>query len=903
MKTRTTSVLLNPWLALAIAAALTLGGANAARAAENHTGAWGLISTMGSQNPYDALWLVMGDPANPIFHNNLIYVNMDMQYNYQSYGQWESATWRPASSFPTQRFAASLLGTDWATDPMEGRYIQLRNLTLDRADLDAQNVEFRFSPIPPVPGATTSLTLNNGSLTSNNIPLFNANALFTLTASGNSLIHGWTGRIGSQTTLNITPGAKLTLDWCGDMSATLVTSSMYFGRMDNAATIDGGTLRLQQSYVTFGSSAFDPAHPSKMTFKNNAKLEVTGDRSKLVADEFDFINSSLMLANNNTLRVRGTLTLDTASVVIGSDAEVHVPALVVKGLSTMALGDPGDPRFQPVQAGAMQMQPDAILTLTGQGGLQTEFLGFVTPSGVQQYGRIIVNDDAELITGTDGLFMLRHGAVVTINRTDADVYGLMIARKGGSIEYGLSNQVTNHLTNHGQISAEDGSALNFYGDSTILGGSEGRVDIGSGGVLGAGLGAVQPAINRLTTGNTVVLDNFSTLQLTLDPTNLTNDQVRVGSTLWIEQWAGLNLSVINDKVLLAGMKFILVDYHDWQGGYAQKTFNGYPDGSTLVLGLNTYQIKYAGTGDAGYTAAITLTVVDPVPPTASLSPAAQTLSGTVGVALTPSVPLVPTNFGGTVTYSINPILPAGLSLAIATGVISGVPTEILASTPFTIRGVGSTSGSATVTVTLALAIGSQTITFNPTPPPTYAPGGGFLVSASASSGLPVKFTSTTLAICTVVDDTVFMLSAGTCTIVASQGGNTNYNPAPPVTQNISVAKALPVLILSATPGIIHVGETSVLSTKSGSTGAISYAVSGPCTLVGVNTLKGNDTGTCSVTAMQVADGNYNAGQSSPVAITVRAITAVPSLSEWGMLIMALLMVLAVGRQSRRRKGL
>jgi hypothetical protein len=35
------------------------------------------------------------------------------------------------------------------TDPMEGRYIQLRNLTLERADLDAQNVQFRFSPLSP----------------------------------------------------------------------------------------------------------------------------------------------------------------------------------------------------------------------------------------------------------------------------------------------------------------------------------------------------------------------------------------------------------------------------------------------------------------------------------------------------------------------------------------------------------------------------------------------------------------------------------------------------------------------------------------------------------------------------------------------------------------------------------
>lgn len=787
VKKRTACALVKSWRALALAASLALGATGAAQAAENHTGAWGLISTMGAQNPYDALWLATGDPADPIVHNNLIYVNMDMQYNYPSYEGWESATWRPASSFPTQRFTASLLGTDWSSsDPMEGRYIQLRNLTLERADLDAQNVQFRFSPFS-VPAGNTSLTLDNGSLSSLNIPSFNVNAQFTLTASGNSLIHGWTGRIGSKTTLNVTPGATLTLDWCGDMNATLVTSSMYFGEIDNVATIDGGTLRLQQSYVTFGASAFDPAHPSTMTFKNAARLEVTGDHSTLVADGFDFINSTLMLANNNNLRVRGTLTLDTASVVVGSNGEILVPALAAKGQSTMALGKPGDPRFQPVQAGALQMQPDALLTLTGQGGLQTEFLGFVTPGGGHQYGQIIVNDDAELITGTDGRFSLIHGDVVTINRTDANVYGLMTARNGGVIEYGLASQVTNHLTNHGQISAENGSALNFYGDATILGGSEGVVSIASGGVLGAGTGAVQPAINRLTTGNTVELENFSTLQLTLDPTNLTNDQVRVGSTLWIQKWAGLNLSIVNDKVLLAG-KFILVDYNGWQGTYPEKTFNGYPDGSTLVLGLNTYRISYADSGDAGYAGAITLTVVPAVPPVASLSPSSQVRNGTVGVALTPTAPLAPTNFVGTVTYSITPILPAGLSLAIGTGVIGGVPTETLASSIFTIRGVGATSGIATVTVTITVVAGTQTITFNPPPPPTYAPNGGFAVSATASSGLPVTFSSTTPLVCTTAEGTVFMLSVGICTIVANQPGNDNYNPAPPVTRNIVIAK-------------------------------------------------------------------------------------------------------------------
>ena len=890
------------WRVAAIAGVLALSGVSTAQADTYVHNAWGnsnvIFGPACNNPPASALQFnATRNPTdgNPPFQGNKLLMLSDASYTQPYFNCVESTTWTSTSA---QRKAATIDGVYENPNPTSiddfylpiQRSITLRNLTLQNVDLSTETVDFNFRPV----SGDSSLTLNNSSLNTLNRPGFYLPAHFNLAASGDSLIRGWTGRIDSQTTLNVTPGGKLTLDWCGNMNASLVTSSMYFAQIDNAATIDGGTLRLQQSYVTFGASAFDPAHPSKMTFKNAARLEVTGDNSTLVADAFDFINSTLMLANNNNLRVRGTLTLDTTSVVVGSSGVVGVPALVVKGLSTMALGDPRGLYVQPVQAGAMQMQADAILTLTGTGGLQTEFLDFVAPGGGHQYGQIVINDNAELITGTDGIFRLQHGDIVTINRTGEFVSGLMLARKGGVINYGLSNQVTNHLTNHGQIDADDQGAFYFFGDATILGGSEGKVSINSGGVLGAGLGAVQPAIQRLTTNNTVELDNFSTLQLTLDPTNSTHDQVRVGSTLWIEQWAGLNLSVVNDKVLLSGTKFILVDYNGWQGNYAQKTFNGYPDGSTLVLGLNTYQIKYADSGDAGYAGAITLTVVAPVPPAATLLPATQTLTGTVGIAFTPSAAMVPTGFVGAVTYSITPILPAGLSLAIATGIISGVPAEILASTPFTIRGVGATSGVAMVTATIAVGTGSQTISFSPTPPPTFAPSGGFLVSASASSSLPVTFASTTLAVCTVVDDTVFMLSAGTCTIVASQAGNINYNPAPPVTQSIIIAKAQPALILSADPGFIVLGGSSMLTTKSDSAGAISYAVTGPCTLHGVNELRGNAIGTCSVTAIQAADGNYNAGRSDPLAVEVRPVPPIPTLSDWALLILASMLVALTG---------
>ncbi|WP_019277194.1 thrombospondin type 3 repeat-containing protein [Vibrio coralliilyticus] len=55
------------------------------------------------------------------------------------------------------------------------------------------------------------------------------------------------------------------------------------------------------------------------------------------------------------------------------------------------------------------------------------------------------------------------------------------------------------------------------------------------------------------------------------------------------------------------------------------------------------------------------------------------------------------------------------------------------------------------------------------------------ISATATSGLSVSFSSSTSAICTVTNAVVTLVASGTCTIVASQSGDTNYEAANDVT--------------------------------------------------------------------------------------------------------------------------
>ena len=80
----------------------------------------------------------------------------------------------------------------------------------------------------------------------------------------------------------------------------------------------------------------------------------------------------------------------------------------------------------------------------------------------------------------------------------------------------------------------------------------------------------------------------------------------------------------------------------------------------------------------------------------------------------------------------------------------------------------------------------QTISFAALPDVTYG-SGPIGLTATASSGLPVSFTTTTPDVCAVSDSTVTLTSTGSCTVTASQAGDDTWAPAPDVSQSFTVA--------------------------------------------------------------------------------------------------------------------
>ena len=122
--------------------------------------------------------------------------------------------------------------------------------------------------------------------------------------------------------------------------------------------------------------------------------------------------------------------------------------------------------------------------------------------------------------------------------------------------------------------------------------------------------------------------------------------------------------------------------------------------------------------------------------------------------------------------------------------------------------------SISQTITFA-ALGNVTIGVAP-----------FALNATASSGLPVTFTSATLLVCTVSGSTLTIVAAGTCSITASQPGNTTYSAAPSVTRSFTVLQvappAAPILTAPAN-GAVGISLTPALSWTAAS-GATSYDV-------------------------------------------------------------------------------
>jgi sugar lactone lactonase YvrE len=168
------------------------------------------------------------------------------------------------------------------------------------------------------------------------------------------------------------------------------------------------------------------------------------------------------------------------------------------------------------------------------------------------------------------------------------------------------------------------------------------------------------------------------------------------------------------------------------------------------------------------------------------------------------------------------------------------------------------AAAPSVNQSFSVSQGSQTVTFAALPNRALS-SGSFRVSATASSGLTVSFTSLTLPVCTVSGSTVTLVAVGTCTIQASQAGNASYTAATPVPQTFFVTPSTQTITFGALSSRAY-GSGSFGLTATASSGlTVSFAstTSSVCTVSGA-TVSLVAAGTCSIQATQAGNATYAA---------------------------------------------
>ncbi|WP_025807412.1 IPTL-CTERM sorting domain-containing protein [Pseudomonas chlororaphis] len=210
------------------------------------------------------------------------------------------------------------------------------------------------------------------------------------------------------------------------------------------------------------------------------------------------------------------------------------------------------------------------------------------------------------------------------------------------------------------------------------------------------------------------------------------------------------------------------------------------------------------------------------------------------------------------------------------------------------------------------AISPQKIIFPAQASQGFVAGGSFSIDplATASSGLPVSYASSTPSVCTVAGSVVTMVSAGTCTVVASQPGNAQWLPATNVAQDIAIQPP-PIAAQNITfpaqadQDFVAGGSFAIDPAATASSGLpVSYTSSTP----GVCTVSGNvvtmvAAGTCTVVASQGGNAEWAPAQDVAASMVLAdnsgsvkppepplpgQVTPVPVLGPFGLALMSLL---------------
>lgn len=198
---------------------------------------------------------------------------------------------------------------------------------------------------------------------------------------------------------------------------------------------------------------------------------------------------------------------------------------------------------------------------------------------------------------------------------------------------------------------------------------------------------------------------------------------------------------------------------------------------------------------------------------------------------------------------------------------------------------------------------AQSITF-PAPPHRTLDESPVTVSATASSGLTVGFSSQTPAVCTVAGTSVTLLSAGTCTLAADQAGNATWAPAPQVARSFNVLLGQSISFAPLADRALDSGAFALAATASSGL-PVQYHSQSPavCSVAG-NTVTLLAAGACEIVAEQPGNASY-----APAAPVIRSFNVTGTLygsdgdvplPAWALLLLGAGLAGAMGRRLAAR---
>jgi sugar lactone lactonase YvrE len=222
---------------------------------------------------------------------------------------------------------------------------------------------------------------------------------------------------------------------------------------------------------------------------------------------------------------------------------------------------------------------------------------------------------------------------------------------------------------------------------------------------------------------------------------------------------------------------------------------------------------------------------------------------------------------GAAPFTIGATASSGLAVSLASTTpavctVSGATVTLAGLGACTIQATqpGNTNYAAATPINQSFQVtqGSQTIAFGALSNQPYGTA-PFTVSATASSGLTVSFNSQTTKVCTLSGTTVTLVALGTCTIQATQAGNSNWAAATPVNQSFQVTQGSQTIAFGALSNQpFGTAPFTVSATaSSGLTVSFNSQTTKVCTLSGTTvTLVGG--GTCTIQATQAGNTRYAA---------------------------------------------